>query len=44
MDEEERKKIINCIVNIEDKMNSIKLEVFPPSAIFAIRPMDFETE
>lgn len=30
MDEEERKKIINCIVNIEDKMNSIKLEVFPP--------------
>lgn len=30
MDEEERKKIINCIANIEDKMNSIKLEVFPP--------------
>ncbi len=30
MDEEERKKIISCITNIEDKMNSIKLEVFLP--------------
>ena len=30
MDEEERKKMISCIANIEDKMNSIKLEVFPP--------------
>ena len=30
MDEEERKKIINCIYNIEDKMNSIKIEVFSP--------------
>lgn len=30
MEDEERKKIINCIYNIEDEMNSIKLEVFPP--------------
>lgn len=30
MNEEERRKIIDCIANIEDKMNSIKLEVFPP--------------
>lgn len=30
MDKEERKKMISCIANIEDKMNSIKLEVLPP--------------
>lgn len=30
MNEEERKRMISCIANIEDKMNSIKLEVFPP--------------
>lgn len=30
MSEEERKKIINCISTIDDKLNAIKLEVFPP--------------
>jgi len=30
MEIEERKKIIECMRNIEDKMNAIKLEVFPP--------------
>lgn len=31
MSEEERKKIIDCIRTIDDKLNAIKLEVFPPS-------------
>lgn len=31
MNEEERKKIIDCIRTIDDKLNAIKLEVFPPS-------------
>lgn len=30
MDEEERKRMISCVANIEDKMNSIKLELYPP--------------
>lgn len=32
MNEEERKKIIDCIYNIEDKMNSIKIEMFAPGS------------
>lgn len=31
MNEEERKKIISCIRTIDDKMNTIKLEVLPPN-------------
>lgn len=31
MNEEERKKIIDCIRTIDDKLNAIKLEVFPPN-------------
>ena len=33
MEDEERKKIIDCIYNIEDKMNSIKIEMFAPGCI-----------
>lgn len=31
MSDEERKKIISCIANIEDKMKSITLEVCSPN-------------